>query len=28
MVVKNQLTDRDAQLRLVEDYITQVGTQN
>ena len=28
MVVKNQLTDRDAQLRLVEDYIAQVGTQN
>jgi F-type H+-transporting ATPase subunit b len=28
MVVRNQLTDRDAQLRLVEDYIARVGTQN
>lgn len=28
MVVKNQLTDREAQIRLVEDYIAQVGTQN
>jgi F-type H+-transporting ATPase subunit b len=28
MVVKNQLTDRDAQIRLVEDYIAQVGSQN
>lgn len=28
MVVRNQLTDRAAQVRLVEDYITQVGTQN
>ena len=28
MVVRGQLTDRDAQVRLVEDYISRVGTQN